>query len=367
MALIEKHGHGGDLLTANHLFGSEFKQLVDFSANINPLGPPLSVMKRLRDHLDTIVHYPDPAHRLLKQKLAEKHAVTTEQILIGNGAAECMALVILGLQPKTVGIVYPCFSEYEQLAVAFGAKIKACWGKFAYHFKPEMSELLQLVSETDLVFIGQPNNPTGVLYSRDELIQIAELAEKTNTYLVLDEAFIDFLPSIQPFTLVHDLETFKNVIIIRSMTKFYAIPGLRLGYAIAQSELISKFQAKQVTWSVNQLALVAGEVCLTETNYEEQTIALIEEQRKYLKRSIEEELGWFVFPGQANFLLVRLPDELTSADLQWRMGHKGVVIRSCSMYPGLTDHDFRIAIRSKLENELLIQAFKEVVKERTRP
>lgn len=363
MASIEKYGHGGDLMTANQLFGSKFEQMLDFSANINPLGPPARVMNLLKEQLDTILHYPDPAQRLLKKKLAEKNNVTPEQIVIGNGAAECMALVILGLQPKTVGIVYPCFSEYEQLAKSFGANIKMCWGKQEHDFQPDMQELLQLVKETDLVFLGQPNNPTGVLYSREELIQLAEQAQKHDTYLVIDEAFIDFLPVKTEFTLLPDLEKFNQVILIRSMTKFYAIPGLRLGYAISQPELIFKLQRKQVTWSVNQLALIAGEACLAEHKYEEQTIALIQEQRSYLKQSIEESLGWFVFPGQANFQLVRLPDGLTAAELQWEMGKKGILIRSCSMYPGLTEHDFRIAVRTKLENDRLIQAFKEVVKE----
>jgi threonine-phosphate decarboxylase len=363
MEWIEKYGHGGDLLTAKQLFGSKSKQLLDFSANINPLGPPAGVMEILKDRLGTIIHYPDPAQRLLKQKLAEKLAVTPEHILIGNGAAECMALVILGLQPETVGVVYPCFSEYEQLAVSFGAKVKSCCGKLAHDFKPDVSDLLQLFTETDLVFIGHPNNPTGVLYTREELVQIAKQAEETNTYLVIDEAFIDFLPYEKQVTLLPDLEAFKHMIFIRSMTKFYAIPGLRLGYAVSHPALISKIQGKQVTWSVNQLALVAGEACLEEQEYEERTISLIQEQQSYVKRSVEENLGWFVFPGQANFLLVRLPEEITAADLQWKMGEKGILIRSCSMYPGLTSHDFRIAVRTKSENDRLIQAFKEVVEE----
>lgn len=129
----------------------------------------------------------DPAHRMLKQKLAEKHAVSPEHILIGNGAAECIALVLLGLQPQTVCVIYPCFSEYEQLA---------------NDFKPNSSELLQLIAETDLVFIGHPNNPTGIMYSKEELVRMAEQAENTNTYLVIDEAFIDFHPHQKQATLL---------------------------------------------------------------------------------------------------------------------------------------------------------------------
>nr|WP_263327885.1 threonine-phosphate decarboxylase CobD [Neobacillus sp. Marseille-Q6967] len=360
MAYIERYGHGGDLLTARQLFLMDSKQLLDFSANINPLGPPPRLIELLKEQVETIVHYPDPAHRILKQELAKKHSVLPEQILIGNGAAECISLVILGLQPQTAGVIYPCFSEYEQLAAAYGAKIKPCYGKLENDFKPNRSDLLQLIAETDLVFVGHPNNPTGVLYSREELIEMAEQAQKTNTYLVIDEAFIDFLPNPKQTSLLKELDRFKQVILLRSMTKFYAIPGLRLGYALAHPGLIAKLQAKQVTWSVNQMALIAGEAALNEKEHEEKTIVLVQEQRNNVKRSIEENLGWRVFPGQANFLLVRITDKMTAAELQWSMGQKGILIRSCAMYPGLTKQDFRIAIRTEKENQCLIQALIEV-------
>lgn len=363
MAWIEKYGHGGDLLTAHQLFNKDSTALLDFSANINPLGPPARVIELLKERLDTIVHYPDPAQRILKQKLADKHSVSPEQILIGNGAAECIALILLGFQPQTVGVIYPCFSEYEQLAVAYGAKINSCPGKLELDYKPELSELKSLIAGSDLVFIGHPNNPTGVMYTKEELVHIAQYAEQTNTYLAIDEAFTDFLPKGKQTSLLPELERFKHVLIVRSMTKFYAIPGLRLGYVLAHSDLIDKLQAKQVTWSVNQMALIAGEAALDETEYEKETIALIEEQRRYVTHAIEETLGWVVFPGQANFLLVRITNQLTSADLQWKLGQKGILIRSCAMYPGLTSQDFRIAIRTNKENECLIQAFKEVIKE----
>ncbi|PFM82659.1 threonine-phosphate decarboxylase [Bacillus sp. AFS077874] len=363
MVYIEKFGHGGDFLTAQQLFGKDSSQLLDFSANINPLGPPASVIELIKEQLESIVHYPDPAHRVLKQKLAEKHSVSPEQILIGNGAAECIALAILGLQPETVGVVYPCFSEYEKLARVYGATINSLVGRAENDFKPDQSEFLQLIAKTDLVFVGHPNNPTGVTYSKEELVELAEQAKKTNTYLIIDEAFIDFLPIETRITLLEDLQRWKQVILVRSMTKFYAIPGLRLGYMLADPTLILKLQAKQVTWSVNQMALLVGEAVLNEKVYEGATITLIQEQRSFVKLAIEEKLGWKVFPGQANFLLVRITDGITAAELQWRMGHKGILIRSCNMYPGLTDQDFRIAIRTEKENQSLIQALIEVSKE----
>ncbi|WP_409293311.1 threonine-phosphate decarboxylase CobD [Peribacillus sp. SCS-37] len=356
--MLEQYGHGGDLETARNLFG--IKEPIDFSANINPLGPPPRLMDILRERLPDIIHYPDPAKRKLNGKLAWRLGVSPRQIVIGNGAAECMALVLLALKPARVGVVYPCFSEYEKLAVMFGAEVSACNGRSSRSYKPDLEDLLKLMRNTELVFIGQPNNPTGVLYTKNELRILAAEAEQENTYLVIDEAFIDFLPCMEKYTLLSELDRFPHVILIRSMTKFYAIPGLRLGYAVAGADLASRISAMQVTWSVNALALAAGEVCLDEENYEKRTLSLIKRERRKLSRFIRGKLGWTVYPGEANFLLVRIEGEMTSPALQQELGGRGILIRSCAMYPGLTDHHFRIAVRTQEENDMLLSALKEL-------
>lgn len=358
---LEKYGHGGDLHTAEELFGVQQKSLVDFSANINPLGPPQRVLNLLKENFEKIIHYPDPAHRRLTTKLANRLNIHPDKIIIGNGAAECLSLCILAFNPKKIGVIYPCFSEYEQLAHSFEVNVVACYSNPENNYKPNIGELFQLIKSVDLVFIGHPNNPTGTLYKKEELYKIAIQAKKTNTYLVIDEAFIDFIPNQ---SLLDDLEQFSHVIVIRSMTKFYAIPGLRLGYAVADKELIIQMKQKQIPWSVNQLALIAGEACLEELEYEEKTLKTVVEQRQYLKSNIEKLFNWTVFPGEANFLLVRLPNSILAEELQMELGKKGILIRLCSMYPGLTDQDFRIAVRSKYDNERLIHALTEVLEDR---
>lgn len=364
MSTLEKHGHGGDILTAQNLFGIPQDQFLDFSANINPFGPPERAMEAIREYLHTIVSYPDPVHRRLSTKLAEKLGISKEQLVIGNGAAECMSLVLLALQPKVVGIVYPSFSEYTTLSSTFGAMIKSCIGSIENNFKPEIFDLSQLMDEVDLVFIGQPNNPTGILYTKEELRSLAMHARNTNTYLVIDEAFIDFVPSQENFTILDELNHFPNVIIIRSMTKFYAIPGLRLGYSICSEEVAILLKRKQVTWSVNSLALIAGEACLRESEYDKKTIEFIESERAYLKDRLEKEFNFTILPGTANFLLVRLPSSMMANDLQSKMGQQGIMIRSCSMYPGLSEQDFRIAVRSRKENNQFLEVLNKVVKNR---
>ncbi|MGG1658571.1 threonine-phosphate decarboxylase CobD [Brevibacillus sp. NRS-1366] len=360
MGIVETFGHGGDLLTAAQRFGVPPGDFLDYSANINPLGMPVSVKEILLASLSAVVRYPDPGHRSFRKALSLSLGIAEEWLLPANGAAEAMALAILGLQPQTVGVVYPCFSEYAQLSKQFGSSVIGCYGQEENGYKPDRGELYTLFDQADLVFVGSPNNPTGILYQPEELLQMARWTDETDTWLIVDEAFLDFVEEKRQFTLASQLEQFPRVILMRSMTKMYAIPGLRLGYAIAHPDVIRRMSQKQVSWSVNSLALLAGELCLQETEYENRTRTLVANERAYLSEIIGQELGWKVWPGEANFLLLRSPENLTAEQLQARLGRKRVLIRSCAMYPGLTDRDVRIAVRSREENERLIAALREV-------
>ncbi len=364
MKMIEQYGHGGDVITAASFWGQDPSEIIDFSANINPLGPPTSVLQMLQKAVREVSSYPDPAQRTFRRKLVSHMNIpglSEEMILVGNGAAECMALAILGLAPKKVGVIHPCFSEYEQLARSYGSEVIRCYGKEAGQLKPDMADLRRLFAQSDMVFIGHPNNPTGLMYSLEELREMAEWAEQENTTMVADEAFIDFLPPEQQVSLLPQWSSFPNMIVIRSLTKFYAIPGLRLGYAVAQPEWIRAMKEKQVTWSVNHLALKAGELCLEEHDYAERTRELISGERAFLTEQIANGLGWQVWPGKANYLLVRAPAPYSARSLQFLLGKKGFLIRNCEMYPGLTSGDFRIAVRTREENRRLISAMEEVV------
>lgn len=362
MSYLEKYGHGGDLQTAWEQFGWEPDQVLDFSANINPLGPPREIMQSLREELESIRSYPDPAHRRFRQALSAKLGVSLEWLLVGNGAAECMALAIQSIEPRLVGVIYPCFSEYVQFAEQYGAEVKGCFGQEP-DYKPEPNELKRLLKEVDLLFIGHPNNPTGISYRKDKLVEIARYAQEYGTYLVIDEAFLDFLVPKDQVSLLPILEQLPHVILIRSMTKFYAIPGLRLGFAIANPALITGMRQKQITWSVNQFALLAGEACLDLDTYERQTRQLIVTERTFLQKEIEYAFGWRVWPGEANFLLVQLPGHMTASELQSTLGKEGILIRNCAMYPGLTPQHFRIAVRTRRENERLLEAMQRVTRQ----
>lgn len=358
---LEIYGHGGDLLTASARYGIDARQVMDFSANINPLGPPPGLLERLKETLADIVRYPDPGHRSMVALLAERHRMEPNGIVVGNGAAENMALALLGLAPGKVGIVEPCFSEYRTLAEQFGCQVFSAYGRAERQFRADPDEIERLIHKTDLIFIGQPNNPNGVQYTLDELRQFAAAGERSGTYVIIDEAFIDFIAAEQRNTLLAELSAYPHLVLIRSMTKFYAIPGLRLGYALANPEAAGKMKAVQVTWSVNSLALAAGEFCLgADENYERATLALVEQQRNWLRRELEL-LGCLTWPGQANFLLVRLPEPWTASTMQEALGLRSVLVRSCAMYAGLTERDIRVAVKEEAACRQLIREMKEVM------
>ena len=352
--LLEVYGHGGDLQTASERYGISPGQMTDLSANINPLGPPPGLIDRLRAAMPEIVKYPDPGHRRFISLLSERYALEEDHFIIGNGAAENMALALLALSPARVGIIEPCFSEYRTLAEQFGATVSSVYGSVERAFRADPRDIERLIEETELVFLGQPNNPNGVQYPLDELHRFAQTAERCGTYLVVDEAFVDFIPEAKRQTLLPVLGQYKHLILIRSMTKFYAIPGLRLGFALAAPELVARMRSKQVTWSVNALALIAGEICLQgDEVYEQATISLITEQRELLHTGLHQ-LGCQTWPGEANFMLVRLPEGWTAAAVQTELGRRGVLVRSCAMYPGLGERDIRIAVKGQAEREKLL-------------
>lgn len=361
MPLIEIYGHGGDVETAARRYGKNAADFLDYSANINPLGPPEEVKEALKQGWKEIIRYPDPGHRALKRRLSDHLKLGEEHILVGNGAAECMALLLMALSPETVGTIEPGFSEYRSLALQFGAKVDSVYGHQGDGYRADVNDIAALMERVQVLFIGQPNNPNGVQYSLQDLVTLAKKAHLTKTRLVIDEAFIDFIPEEERNSLGPLLTKYPEVIIIRSMTKFYAIPGLRLGYALASPDLIRSMIQKQVTWSVNGLALLAGEACLqANSSYEQHTISLIKAERKRLADGLRK-YGFTVYPGEANYLLAETRAPWTAGTLQEAMGRQGILIRSCAMYPGLNEYAFRIAVKGAEQNIHFLETFGQIM------
>jgi len=396
--MLEKYGHGGDWVTAEERFGRPNGDWLDFSANMNPFGPPPSVERVFRDRWREIARYPDPAVRALRAKLARTHGIPADAILVGNGAAELIDLAVRGLKPRSALLAQPSFKEYgDSLRKAgvpvrewhldagrgFSADIAAAGaeaapgptGAPAPHGAeaapapraetpaPETfaaAAAIRSLRAGDCVFLGHPNNPTGRLVPDETVRRVREGAAT----LLLDEAFIDFLPDGEERSLVREAAESERLVVFRSMTKFYAIPGIRLGFVVAHPRTIAMLRELQPPWSVNFLAQRIGEALLDETDYAERTRAWLQEERPWLVRRLET-LGVRVAPGEANYLLGELPQSAgaTVRELQDRLGRRGILIRDASQFPGLNERYFRIAVRLRPDNERFLRELEQALSE----
>ncbi|MDT3428929.1 threonine-phosphate decarboxylase [Paenibacillus forsythiae] len=356
--MLERNGHGGDLATAEELFGVPVRQMLDFSANINPMGPPPGLKDILLAEWEGLVHYPDPESRELRSAISQKYNIDPSSILVGNGAAEVIDLIVRGFKPGKVAVVDPAFREYAEASLKAGAEMLPVPASAEDAFAIPVEALLAACEEADLLFVGQPNNPTGQWLDREAVARLADTAATHQTVVVLDEAFIDFFEDESELSFIREAANSRHVIVIRSMTKFYGIPGLRLGYAVAHPDNISFLRRLQVPWSVNYLAQKAGVFALNQTGYEERTKQLVALERSWLTEELRS-IGCQPFPGKANFMLVRTSRSGPAAEeLQHTLGKQGILIRRCAGFAGLDDRYFRIAVRTRPENERLIAALR---------
>lgn len=356
---LERYGHGGDLLTAQEAYGRPAEEWLDFSSNMNPWGPPDVVGQIMQEHWRDIARYPDPAVRKLREKLAQTYQVPAESILVGNGAAELIDLVVRVLQPSETVLARPSFSEYEEAVRKTGGRICDVILSPDSRFELISTEtLLQRSGNEDSrwFFLGHPNNPTGRLIPHAVLDQL----QASGARMILDEAFMDFVPDESKVSWISKAAATEHIVVIRSMTKFYAIPGIRLGFVVAHPALIQKLRNIQTHWSVNFLAQLIGEAVLDEKEYAAHTKSWLQAERPWLMERLQS-LGLRVLPGNVNFLLLALPDYYSGdvRKLQQAIAERGIMIRDASLFQGLDASYFRIAIRLRVENERLLQCLEE--------
>ena len=341
--------HGGDVYTVKNKSG---KEIIDFSANINPLGLPPGVKKTIRANFDKLLHYPDPDAQNVTQVIAKYWGINENNILVGNGSVELIYLIMSAFTPKTALIPAPTFSEYERAARGTRSKIRFVELKEKKNF-----QLQKLNNTADIIFLCNPNNPTGNLFHPPALLRKA----KQGGRLVVDEAFMDFLPDEKEHTLIEEACGNKQVIVLRTFTKFFALPGLRIGYLIAHQEVITKLRQYRIPWSVNAFAQLAAEVVLGDKKYIKKTRQCIEKERKYLFAEIGGIRQLNPYPSVTNFLLIKIKDKtISSSYLRKRLISKGILIRDCANFRGLNNKFIRVAIRGHTENLKLINALKAV-------
>ncbi len=347
--------HGGDRYGASLQSGIAQEDLLDFSANINPLGMPKGVKQAILESLSASLHYPDPLCRRLRSELAQKEGIEAESILCGNGGADLIYRLVYALRPEQALVTAPTFAEYEEALHQAGAKIR-------FYNLPESMELNEsflqaITAETKLLFLCNPNNPTGLLTDRSLLQKILEKTETFGIWVCIDECFLDFVREKEAYTLTGLLPRYPHLLILKSFTKLYAMPGLRLGYLLSGNrELLERIRLAGQPWSVSQPAIEAGIAALKETGFPEKTLSLLEPERDRLTQALTT-LGYSVWPGKANYLSFRAKGE---PELYEKLLEKGILIRPLSNYHNLTKEDYRIAIRTPKENTRLLQTLQEL-------
>ena len=343
--------HGGNIYEAARKFG---EGIIDFSANINPLGFPLNLEEILCENFDRILHYPDPKAEEITQGIAQYWGIKKENILVGNGSVELIYLITTAFKPSITMIPVPTFSEYERAARIIKSRIKFLRLKAKEDFKLNLSS----IGNSDIFFFPNPNNPTGNLIL-DDYRMFAEIPSKL---IVADEAFMDFLPDEKNHTLIWKASCCKKIVVLRTFTKFFALPGLRIGYIVAHKDIIQAIKQYQIPWSVNVLAQLAAERMLKNKTYRKDTRVFVNRERKFLFEEIAKIKGLIPYPSVANFLLVKIENEnVTAAHLTNKLIQRGIFVRDCSNFRELSDKFIRVAIRSHKENLKFLDALKEEI------
>ncbi len=357
MQLTDPPRHGGNLRWAATVVGCDSAEILDFSASINPLGLPTSARTALIKGLDGLTHYPDPNCTELRALLGQHHHLPPDWILVGNGAAELLTWIARDCQTtQPVGLLTPAFADYARALQAFAVNVVACPLPLTPGQTPNLATLLPQTLQS--IIINNPHNPTGQLWTAAELLTLVQ--ERDWGLVVVDEAFMDFLGPGQSQSLMPWVQQFPNLVILRSLTKFYAIPGLRIGYAIAPPERLKRWQAWRDPWTVNSLALIAAAVALKDADYHTKTWAWLTPARQELYRQLRDFPRLLPWPSAANFLLVHSQESVKT--LQIQLLHQArILIRDCLSFPELGDHYFRVAVRTRADNQRLIQALQAIV------
>lgn len=347
-----KKCHGGDIREISRLTGRSAQDILDFSANINPLGPPEWLRNVISANISSLSHYPDTSCTPFVQNIAEKYACAESEIIAGNGSSEIIYLLPRALDINRVLIPSPAYIDYEAASVAAGRPVTSVLmpeeRDFALSFDIISSEL----KAKDLVFIGHPVNPSGSLCDADDIRTLS--LNHPDSFFAVDEAFLEFVVEGESLSLNRP----KNVIVLLSFTKIFAIPGLRLGAAVANVLLIEKLKALQPCWSVNSLAMAVGEKALKDIDYLEKSKQYVSSLREFLYSELCKIPELKVYPGCANYLLVRVGKGPSARELASRLLKHGIAIRVCDNYRGLDERYFRVAVRTAEENEKLVTALK---------
>lgn len=346
--------HGGDWAG----FQTEYGYTpLDFSANVSPLGVPQGIQTAIANAAKTADRYPDTLCRALRQAIGKEENVPPEWILCGNGAADLIWRLAAAQRPHKAVLPAPSFAEYEAALQSVQCRVHRVFLAQEMDFSVGEDFLQAVDVDTDLVFLCEPNNPTGKTTSMRLLRRLVERCAAMGAILVVDECFSDFLEEPNAHTVRPLLPTYPNLVIVKAFTKLYAMAGVRLGYLLCSNTiLLEKLRLAGSPWSVSSLAQMAGIAALQEKDYVSRVRDLIQKQRLFLSQGLQM-LGLRVVPGEANYLLFQCEVPLLAP-----LRKRGILLRGCGNYSGLDDTWYRTAVRTETENRRLLAALEEIIR-----
>ena len=361
------HFHGSDLEKIEEVYGIRKEDIISFSDNVNPLGISRHLRESLSAHLDAITSYPDREYKELRRTIAGYIGSRPEHIAVGNGSTELISLAVRVLQPKKALLPEPTYSEYERELTLAGGKLVRCELRRERAFLPDVGELEEkLTDDFDLLILCNPNNPTSQALYPDDMRRLLEACRRKTVFVMVDETYVEFVPSkgLRPgdgVTSVPLTEEYDNLLVLRGTSKFFAAPGLRLGYAVTgNTDLLAKITALQNPWTISSLAEMAGRLMFRDGDYIRRTREAISRERTRVCRILD---GWDsveYFEPAANFVLVHiLRDDVTAGDLFDHCIRQGMMIRDCSTFAYLDDHWFRFCFRTQEDDDRLLAALQE--------
>lgn len=350
--MIMKDVHGGDVYS--------HPGVLDFSANLNPFGTPIGVVKGLQEKCYGLWAYPDVACRALKEAIAQKHHISKTHIICSNGAADLFYTLVQARRPQKVLLVEPSFSEYRKACEVIGTEIVTYLLRKEEQFDLGEGYYQVLEEDIEMAFLCTPNNPTGKCIEGQLLKNIIQICKEKKIFLVIDESFLEFTSQNAEESMISLMDENPHLFIVRSFTKLYAIAGVRLGYGVCSDEVfLEKMEKIRQPWSISSIAQEAGVLCLKEEAYAKACVSQLIEERHFLEKALNR-LGIAYIQSEANFILFQGPENLKEDLLK-----QGILIRDCSYYGGLRKGYFRIAVRTREENQELIHCLEKIIQSST--
>ncbi|HBZ55204.1 MAG TPA: threonine-phosphate decarboxylase [Syntrophobacteraceae bacterium] len=349
--------HGGNVYEVASRLHCQPEEILDYSASINPLGPPPGLREEFLKHFDRLQHYPDIHNQALVEDLAVFHGLGRDQVVVGNGSTELIYWLPRILELTSALMVLPTFSEYQRAFEIQGVKLAKLFTRAGNGFQPTVEELARMVEKhhPEAILVTHPGSPAGSLLSQDVREWLLRIGVNEGRYCIVDEAFIDFC---EGDSFKRHLSETPRLILLRSMTKFYGIPGVRVGYLLTSPGMAKKMSGLLPPWSVSTLAQIAGSFCLKQKDYQQATLKLVAEERSALEGNLGNQPGFQVFPGRANYLLAHMEPMLPTAKTlrEHLLQQDRILIRDGASFDGLGERYFRVAVRLPEQNRRLSAA-----------